>query len=580
MATGVGVLMLAGCQTGSDTIDSMNPFADSVDISSRIVDQYLEGQGLPPDSFPAPEDRRRAPDLLPPGVGSEVAYRDHYGTISVPAMEESLNDILQRLQATLPGDPPAARVYIEPGMGFAARAERSGAIFVTFGTVLGKDGIGWEAEGLKDDHLAFLIAHEYAHILMDHFGDIETEQDMLKLAQMARVGLLARNKVDDDRDSEDLERNMRAPNIALAVSEASLLRTWGRSQEYEADLLAHDLMAAAGFNPRDSSNAIRLIKDVDDVVGRIPFFNSEEFQSIAAQTLQGGLDKGNLVSRASDAGFALFQQMSKEVFGKDHPSQNERLEQLSLYDEKQYREVTRAYVPRFVKSSDRMLRDLSTDSRFRTWEAAYTSTLKAIALSEETEYPVTETGEPAKPIFASGFARTFREARAALGRTGQEDAFLRERFAELREHEGEDETAIDNLELVVGEMGDDTPLKTLIELVNRRLDSGKIGEAGEAVRAAVLNYPDEQAWYPNKIAVELLSGDREQAQRTFDACQLQGTVTTTIACREVARGKGPGFNKNKDAAPALLESGGSVPTGGGATGGGSIQSFMQSLTGT
>ncbi len=586
--TGAVALALTACQTAGETFDAVNPFSDSVSIETRLIDQYLAEQGLDDADFPVPEAARRTPDLLPPGTGTEVAYADHYGVLEIPAAERELNAILQRLQATIPGTPPPARVYIEPGVGFSARAEKSGAIFVSFGGLSGTSPQGESDEAdLNDDRLAFLIAHEYAHILLDHFGDRETEESMLEFAKLARMGLVARNKLDEDRDDDDLARNMRAPNVALAVSEATMLRSWGRSQEFEADLLAHDLLAAAGYNRRESSNAITRIRDVKDVVQQVPFFNSEEFQSIAAQALQGGMDKQNLVERGVDAGFVLFGQLSRELFGKEHPSQQDRLDQLKLYEERQYREVERAYVARFTRSRSDSVDRLAADSDFQGWKAAYDTTFQAVALTERSKVAGVQGSDgsmaeaDAPPILDPAFEPTFKRARAALQRLGQEDPFLRERFAELREHERKHDTAIANLDLVLEAKGERTPLKTLLELVNRNLDKGDVARAGEAIQLAVLNYPDAQAWYPNKIAVELLSGQRDQAQRTFDSCQINGTVTTTVACREVARGKGPGFNgKGQDAPPGLLKQGGSVPGRGETNQGGGFDNLINAFTGT
>ena len=198
--TGAVALALTACQTAGETFDAVNPFSDSVSIETRLIDQYLAEQGLDDADFPVPEAARRTPDLLPPGTGTEVAYADHYGVLEIPAAERELNAILQRLQATIPGTPPPARVYIEPGVGFSARAEKSGAIFVSFGGLSGTSPQGESDEAdLNDDRLAFLIAHEYAHILLDHFGDRETEESMLEFAKLARMGLVARNKLDGRR---------------------------------------------------------------------------------------------------------------------------------------------------------------------------------------------------------------------------------------------------------------------------------------------------------------------------------------------------------------------------------------------
>lgn len=538
---------LSACQTAGETFDAVNPFSDSVDIDSRLIDQYLAVQEIDSLAFPAAPDPARPPALLPRGEGVDAALSEHYGVLDIPAAEAALNEILGRMKATLPGGAPPARVYIQPGKGFGARADRSGAIFVNLGTLGGVDEDGsWESSGLTDDQLAFLIGHEYAHILLDHFAQNEASEQMVDAAAFVRLAMVARNSLDSDRDEEDLNRNMRGPNVALAVTEATLLRSWGRTQEHEADLMAFDLMQAAGFNGAEARNALSRIRDVNEILSDVPLFNQAEVDSLIGQAMRGELSKDSLVERGVDAGFVLFGRMSQSIFGKNHPTQAERQDLLREYRQKQYVEIRRDYLQQRRPSSRALLDPLGRDDRFMRWRRAYDLTADAIALTRVEEGAAAlagGAGAEAGAPFDPAFDQVFRAARAALQGVGEEDAFLRERFASLREREGKPDVAIENLMLVVRAKGERTPLATLLDLADRQLGAGAFREALGTVQMAIRYYPDAETWYPQKIAAEMLTGQHEQAERTLAACRIQGTVATTIACRERARGKGPGFDR-------------------------------------
>ncbi len=96
----------------------------------------------------------------------------------------------------------------------------------------------------NQDQLATVIGHEVAHVLADH------SNERLSQSQIANTGLQLTNvALGASGYSEYSEITMAA--LGLGVQYGVIL-PYGRTQESEADVLGLDLMAKAGFEPRQS----------------------------------------------------------------------------------------------------------------------------------------------------------------------------------------------------------------------------------------------------------------------------------------------------------------------------------------
>ncbi len=93
------------------------------------------------------------------------------------------------------------------------------------------------------DQLAAVIGHEVAHVLADH-GNAR-----MSAAVATQAGLTAAQLYASTRSGSGSELILGALGLGAQVG---FLLPYGRSQETEADLLGLDLMARAGFDPRES----------------------------------------------------------------------------------------------------------------------------------------------------------------------------------------------------------------------------------------------------------------------------------------------------------------------------------------
>jgi predicted Zn-dependent protease len=90
--------------------------------------------------------------------------------------------------------------------------------------------------------LAAVIGHEVVHVMEGHANERVTAE-FVKNSAMQAASVLA-----------DASNPMHGQLIGLlgASAQVGILLRWGRAQESEADLLGLDLMATAGFDPRES----------------------------------------------------------------------------------------------------------------------------------------------------------------------------------------------------------------------------------------------------------------------------------------------------------------------------------------
>jgi predicted Zn-dependent protease len=128
----------------------------------------------------------------------------------------------------------------------------------------------------NQDQLATVIGHEVSHVLAEHSKERVSEQ----LA--AQGGLTILDAVLGNKD--DPRHNLLMGALGLGA-EFGVLLPHSRDQESEADLLGLDLMAKAGFDPRQS---VQLWKNMEDAGGEQPpeFLSTHPSNSTRMENLE------------------------------------------------------------------------------------------------------------------------------------------------------------------------------------------------------------------------------------------------------------------------------------------------------
>lgn len=94
-----------------------------------------------------------------------------------------------------------------------------------------------------EDGLAFVLAHEVAHVLARHGGERMSQQLLLQLGQQGlNIAIASRSPVAVDAINQGY-------GIATALG---ISLPFSREQEYEADSIGIILMARAGYDPREA----------------------------------------------------------------------------------------------------------------------------------------------------------------------------------------------------------------------------------------------------------------------------------------------------------------------------------------
>lgn len=172
-----------------------------------------------------------------------AAQRRAYGLVTHARLDEDLNAVLQEIQRQWPGEPAPARVYATPAPQFEAYSLADGSIFLTTGVLTSLE---------SRDELAALIAHEYAHVVLDHHEVTRVgrvSRQAYGLGQLYLDHRFAGETLDMLDTTATATRQAMLNELAMEGVQTGLVPKMTRSKESEADRLATDLLVRAGYNP-------------------------------------------------------------------------------------------------------------------------------------------------------------------------------------------------------------------------------------------------------------------------------------------------------------------------------------------
>lgn len=181
----------------------------------------------------------------PPGPVTDLdIQRRAFGVVEAPTLERELTALLEELRAVVPGNAPAARIYVTPDPAFGAHASAEGSLFIAYGMLMSVE---------SRDELAALLAHEYGHIVLGHTPPSLAEQmsksvgDVAGLYMDYRYGSVGNGQLEDLRSKD--RRRVLSFGVAMSTVQDGLIPSHSRRHEREADLFAADTLVAAGYNP-------------------------------------------------------------------------------------------------------------------------------------------------------------------------------------------------------------------------------------------------------------------------------------------------------------------------------------------
>ena len=215
-------------QSPFDALNSMDKAINSADDEFTLVDAYYLGRAV-------------AANIL-------ASYRPYTRS---PQMTQYLNRICQTLVINSSGAPAfnGYSVMILDSNEFNAFATPGGHIFVTRRLI---------ESATSEDMLAAVLAHELAHIMLNHSVNIINEMklsDELNTVASRAATTAARNSADSKRAAY-----FRA---SISTTVDTLMKNgYSQSQEFEADREAMSLLARAGYSPAALLDMLRLLQQV------------------------------------------------------------------------------------------------------------------------------------------------------------------------------------------------------------------------------------------------------------------------------------------------------------------------------
>ncbi len=293
--------------------------------------------------------------------GAEVKGLDHLqvsqglatmnigGLVDAPDMLNYLRNILARVVGVYPYDKPAIELYIDASDRGTAQATPDAEIYVSLGFL---EKV--ETEG----QIAMVLAHEAAHILMNHFSRVDYLEAQSNTVTAISGALVLAKTADNIGIGKDASGSYALQNDQAALAEESekleattwlidrasdhiLSNFWSREQEKEADLLAADLLVKSGYNPRASADLFRLLTELR-AEEQTYLDYLEKQQEISARQLQ---DSGSPIEFANAALGAVtnaFNGLTHKAWqgiNRTHIDPAERQETMNTYRKAVYQSV-------------------------------------------------------------------------------------------------------------------------------------------------------------------------------------------------------------------------------------------------
>jgi len=415
-----------------------------------------------------------------------------YGNKTVarlPQLQTYMNEVLASLRKSLPGKPATATVYITPQKDFEAYTLEHGAIFVSLGTLLSLE---------SEDELAALIAHEYAHVLLNHHS-----KDTFEV--MTRYGMRYANIYLQSRanSGQSQEKQMKTLKIANWVTDKALFPNWNKGQENDADILAVDLLVRSGYNA-DAMTA--MLKKVEMTVLEKKDFVSKNPVKVTKTAKQQSKLNIDLDTLAANAVGSLENQLDR-----DYETAKVRQKRVRDYLKKEYKKRPR---PGYQTSAYR--------TRFQGRDTK----------SRVDQYLSAHQAEQALMLDNQGLIRAAPLGAKAIGGSLGEDPYTRMLMYYIRNSQKLADKAQINLEKAYATGG--APMYTYELLLEQKMQRKQFKQAKTLLEEVEDEFDEPAEMLPNMIIVQKQLGN--STSMYLLRCLASGDVELVKQCNQASKG--------------------------------------------
>lgn len=293
-----------------------------------------------------------APAAYPPPPPETLALApfnlQETGTFNDPSTEAYLRKIVNHLLEGWNGPRPEIPIFLVPSESFASEVSAGGVMFIYTGTL---DYMRKTPDVQTEDMIAFVLAHELSHILLGHtrhrtetqnttqrvFGGIDVAASIAEKLNINGTGQMAKTALLSDFGSNLLTAQTAFP-------------AWSRKQEKEADVMAVDLMARAGYELDAATTMLGLIAQ-----------DEEQIKALEAKGQKRLLEAGRTVNANGQQGYGMrvnagaWLVRNLKALGDTHPAASARQERVAQYIAHNYGDVVnpehRAPFLQFIKTA-------------------------------------------------------------------------------------------------------------------------------------------------------------------------------------------------------------------------------------
>lgn len=433
-----------------------------------------------------------------------------YGLIPEEALNTYVNDVLRRLLAKSPERGIPARAYVVSDRSFNAAAAPDGGIYLNLGMI---------RDLSNEDELAFILAHELAHVILRHHGsDWYVDAQRKSLVGMA----LAKGLVEKVSQfaggvapgTEELQAGILIATVLYELSDVALAPHFTREQEAEADILGLDIMIEAGFNMAAAISTLEKIGlwEKQQAANRPKPKTEAERDSEMNQAFQsGGLDA--VIAEAVKGLGSLWQETKTEL-KTDHYPAEERIALVEEYSFKHYLEL----VPPDATDLAWQAKDGSPETApIRQLFAGYDSATMALEALKIGDLKLAE-----------------KAAKESIVDVTHNDAFPRLTFYKVRKGQGKDKLASKNLEFAL-----ESPEPSLMlydTLIRNAMDKSDWNQAVSFVEEARQKLADTPYLLPFRIELYRKVGREQETPGLVINCTAD-YPELAAQCQEAAGGQ-------------------------------------------
>ena len=510
---------LAGCQSMPMVGKSDAPETPVIESAESLEVDYSRFEQRRQQ---AAEQASGREDFAVPGGFADPTFPASIGTaavISDPDMNHRLATVVEQLLEHWPREAPAINITVTDSA-VPSPAVTPGA------TIVMPRGFLEMSKSL--DELHFVVAHEMAHVLLDHFRDADDQRETRENLSTMRqsVERLEREHLTLRHDDEPVDASS-----ALETVELNLLLgnqyifgpAFNRRQELEADRLGLDLAVRAGFGFIGAYKSIQRIMALqkqareryEERCGKIDRFWTDRLIDAVPERWRslGGGDAG---SEEPDPACAASENVLEAAFDQSsHPDPEQRWEAIQQYVDAFYSDMALTVQH---ESENNLVNLISPNG---------TLARSGMAGQAIDKLEAGELGEAERLAYASldGSADPTPLPRWAMYRV------RRTQHARAPEA-GYLPRAITNLEIAVD--GGFAPRRMHLALAEEYAGLGRYEDAVAVLDGAASQFNDPEAYYPMRIRWLVRAGRDQRVEAVLDRCRQTGDSGLIARCRSAA----------------------------------------------